>query len=120
MTMSDRWDLPSLIIGAALGAVAVGALALRSGESMAQESARIVAACAAQCEAADLDARAECAAAHDATEAATVAHAAALTELATRCVLSLPASERLRSAKVRREPVIDVWHEPDADGPDAD
>jgi hypothetical protein len=118
--MSDRWDLPSLIIGAALGAVAVGALALRSGESMAQESARIVAACAAQCEAADLDARAECAASHDATEAATVAHAAALTELATRCVLSLPASERLREAKVRREPVIDVWHEPDMDGPDAE
>jgi len=114
--MSDRWDMPSLIIGAALGAVAVGALALRSGESMAQESARIVAACAAQCEAADLDARAECTAAHDATQAATMAHAAALTELATRCVLSLPASERLRAAKVRREPVIDVWHEGDEDG----
>jgi surfactin synthase thioesterase subunit len=114
--MTDRIDVPCLILGACLGALLTVALASRNGEDMARESARIVAACAAQCSAEDEAQRAVCDAAHDATEAATRAHAETLRELADRCVLSLPSTERLRGAKVRREPVIETWVDPPMDG----
>lgn len=114
--MSDRIDVPCLILGACLGALLTVALASRNGADMARESARIVAACAAQCSAEDEAQRAVCDAAHDATEAATRAHAETLRELADRCVLSLPSTERLRGAKVRREPVIETWVDPPMDG----
>jgi hypothetical protein len=114
--MADGFDIPSLILGACLGALLTVGIASRNGEDMARESARIVAACAAQCSAEDEAQRAVCDAAHDATEAATRAHADALRELADRCVLSLPSTERLREAKVRREPVIETWVDPPMDG----
>ena len=104
--MSDRIDVPCLILGACLGALLTVALASRNGADMARESARIVAACAAQCSAEDEAQRAVC----------DAAHAETLRELADRCVLSLPSTERLRGAKVRREPVIETWVDPPMDG----
>jgi hypothetical protein len=119
--MSGQWDAVSLVCGAAIGAIAVGAVGLRSGADMAAEAARIVDACAAQCEADDVGARVACDAAHEQSSAALERHVMALRDLADRCVLSLPSRERLRVERVRRAPLIDAWRDPPMDGPpDAD